>query len=47
MKGKNESTPFLPLKSETGGKVMYIRNRENICLTEKQAEHVYEDYRKG
>ena len=47
MKGKNESTPFLPLKSETGGKVTYIRNRENMCLTERQAEHVYEIIKRG
>ena len=47
MKGKNDSTPFLPLKSETGGKVTYIRNRENICLTERQAEHVYKIIEKG
>ena len=47
MKGKNDSTPFLPLKSETGGKVTYIWNRENICLTERQAEHVYKIIEKG
>ena len=47
MKGKNDSTPFLPLKSETGGKVTYIQNKENICLTERQAEHVYKTIEKG
>ena len=47
MKGKNDSTPFLPLKSETGGKATYIRNKENICLTERQAEHVYKIIEKG
>ena len=42
MKGKSDSTPFLPLKSKTGRKVMYIQNKEDICLTERQADHVYE-----
>ena len=41
MKGKNDSTPFLPLKSKTGGKVTYMQNKEDICLTERQADHVY------
>ena len=38
---KNDSTPFLPLKSMTGGKVTYMQNKEDICLTERQADHVY------
>ena len=41
MKGKNDSTPFLPLKSKTGGKVTYVHNKESLCLTERQADHVY------
>ena len=41
MKGKNDSTPFLPLKSKTGEKVTYVQNKEDICLTERQADHVY------
>ena len=41
MKGKNDSTPFLPLKIKTGGKVMYVRDKESLCLTERQADHVY------
>ena len=36
MKGKNDSTPFLPSKGKTGGKVNYIQNKETMCLTEKQ-----------
>ena len=32
MKGKNDSTPFLPLKSKTGEKVMYIQNKESLCF---------------
>ena len=47
MKGKNDSTPFLPLKSKTGGKVTYVQNKENICLTERQADHVYKAMKKG
>ena len=47
MKGKNDSTPFLPLKSKTGGKVTYMQNKDNICLTERQADYVYKAVEKG
>ena len=47
MKGKNDSTPFLPLKSKTGGKVTYVQNKDSICLTERQADYVYEAMEKG
>ena len=47
MKGKNDSTPFLPLKSKTGGKVMYMQNKESLCLTERQADHVYKTVERG
>ena len=47
MKGKNDSTPFLPLKSKTGGKVTYMQNKDEICLTERQADYVYEVVKKG
>ena len=47
MKGKNDSTPFLPLKSMTGGKVMYVHDKESLCLTERQADHVYKAMEKG
>ena len=47
MKGKNDSTPFLPLKSKTGGKVTYVQNKESLCLTERQADHVYKAMEKG
>ena len=47
MKGKNDSTPFLPLKSKTGGKVTYVQNKEDICLTEIQADDVYKAMEKG
>ena len=47
MKGKNDSTSFLPLKSKTGGKVAYTHNKESLCLTERQADHVYKAVVKG
>ena len=47
MKGKNDSTPFLLLKSKTSGKVMYVHNKESLCLTERQADHVYKAIEKG
>ena len=47
MKGKNDSTPFLPMKSKTGGKVTYVHNKESLCLTERQADYVYKAMEKG
>ena len=47
MKGKNGSTPYLPTTDKTGGKVNYIKNREAMCLTERQADHVYKVAEKG
>ena len=41
MKGKNDSTPFLPLKLRIGGKVTYVQDKESLCLTERQADNVY------
>ena len=29
------------MKDKTGGKVNYIKNKETMCLTERQADHVY------
>ena len=47
MIGKDDSTPFLPLKSQTGGKVTYVQDKESSCLTERQADHVYKAMEKG
>ena len=47
MKGKNGPTPFWPLKDKTGGKINYIQNKEAMCLTERQADHVYKVVEKG
>ena len=34
VKGKNGTTPFLPSKERTGGKIQYIPNKETMCLAE-------------
>ena len=47
MKGKNGPTPFLPSKEKTGGEVNYIQSKEAMCLTERQADHLYEVIEKG
>ena len=47
MKGKNDSIPFLPLKLKTGGKVAYVQNKEAMCLTERQTDHVYKAVEEG
>ena len=47
MKGKNGPTPFLPSKDKTGGEVNYIQNKEAMCLTKRQADHVYKVIEKG
>ena len=47
VKGRNDSTPFLPSKVKTGGKVMYIQNKEAMCLTERQTDHVYKGVEEG
>ena len=47
IKGKDDSTLFLPLKLNTGGKVTYVQNKENLCLTGRQTDHVYKTMEKG
>ena len=47
MKGKNDSIPFLPLKVKTGGKVTYVQNKEAMCSTERQTDHVYKAVEEG
>ena len=37
----------MPLKEQTGGKVNYIQNKEAMCLTERQADHVYKAVEEG
>ena len=47
MKVKNDSTPYLPLKIKTGGKVTYVQDKESLCLTERQADHVCKAVEQG
>ena len=37
----------MPLKSKIGAKVTYVQNKDDICLTERQADYVYETVKKG
>ena len=47
VKGKNGTTPFLSPKEKTGGKINYIQNKEAMCLTERQTDHVYKAIGEG
>ena len=40
VKDKNGSTPFWPTTDKTDGKINYIKNREAMCLTERQVDLV-------
>ena len=35
------------MSDKTGSKVNYIKNREAMCLTERQTDHVYKVVEKG
>ena len=37
----------MPPKVRTGGKVKYIQNKEAMCLTERQTDHVYKTNEEG
>ena len=37
----------MPIGSKTGGEIKYIKNREAICLTKKQANHIYKKVEEG
>ena len=41
MKGKNDPTAFLPLNTKIDGPVKCVKDKKNICLTMKQARHIY------
>ena len=41
MKGKNDTTTFLPLNTKIGGPIKSVKDNENICLTRDQARHIY------
>ena len=47
VKGKDDTTSYLPIESKTGGKISYIKNREAMCLSEKQANYVYKKVEEG
>ena len=47
VKGKDDTTSFLPIDSKPGGKVSYIKNKEAMCLSEKQANYVYKKVEEG
>ena len=52
MKGKNGTTSFLPNKKKGGQvrfseKVIYIPNREEMCLTKDQANQIYKEIEKS
>ena len=40
VKGRGGSTSFLPIDSKTGAEVSYMKNKEAMCLSEKQAKYV-------
>ena len=47
VKAKDGTTSFLPIDSKTGGKISYIKNKEAMCLSEKQANYVYKKVEEG
>ena len=47
VKGKDGTTPFLPIDSKASGKINYIKNKEAMCLSEKQANYVYKNVEEG
>ena len=47
IEGKDGTISFLPIGSKTGREINYIKNREAMCLTEKQANHVYKKVEDG
>ena len=47
IKGKNVTTPFLPLDSKKGGPVKYAKDRKAIYLTEEQMRCIYKKVESG
>ena len=45
--GKDGTTSFLSIDSRSGGKVSYIKNKEVMCLSEKQVNYVYKKVEEG
>ena len=40
-------TSFLLIDSKTGEKISYIKNKEAMCLSEKQANYIYKEAEEG
>ena len=47
MKGKTDTTPFLPLNSKKGGPLRYAKDRTAIGLTEEQMRYIYKKVESG
>ena len=47
IKGKNSTTPFLPLNCKNGGSVRYVKDRKAICLTQEQTRYIYKKAESG
>ena len=47
VKGKDSTTSFLPIDSKTGGRISNIKNKEAMCLSEKQVNYVYKKVEEG
>ena len=47
VKDKDSTTSFLPIESKTGGKIIYVKNKEAMCLSEKQANYIYKKVEEG
>ena len=47
MKGKGGATSFLSIDSKAGGMVCYVKNKEAIHLSEKQANYIYQKLEEG
>ena len=45
--GKDSTTSFLPIDSKPHGNISYIKNKEAICLSEKQANYIYKKVGEG
>ena len=47
VKGRDGTTSFLPIEIKTGGKIIYIKNKETMCFSEKQANYIYKKVDEG
>ena len=47
VKGNDGTISFLPIDSKTGGKISFIKNKEAMCLSDKQANYIYKKVEEG